>query len=259
MHPDPGHRPTTPHAPNHYQGGTWWPLHPDRWLKLLLDTTPPASDPEGLDRCWHRMLGDNPRLFDGPLAVFAGFDPQTATLRYRLDSYRRYAVQPEIDTGLFGLAVTGVLTAPGPDARPRILLARRSHRVAVMPNRWEAAPSGTIPADQPGDPLTLTALIDLLCAEAREELGFDLDPALPTPLALIADDRARSVDVAFHIHLDAAFDPDPDPEHAWECVAFAWTHADGLARLLADDPPDRCVPTLAAILDILRRRGVPGF
>jgi len=231
-----------------YGAGTCWPLPPD--AELILDEAgAPAEihDPPELDAHWRRLCAANPRLFDGSISSFDSFDPGTSTIRYRRDSFRRYAVQPEVATGVRVLAITGVLTAPDPaSGAERLLIAKRGRDVNTFPGLWEAAPSGTVIAPEPGAALSGASLVEHLAMECREELGFDIEPGAARPLALITDDRAMSADVVFRVELASPAPPDPPADHAWEYEDFAWLTASELARFDTDRAGE-CIPTLPPI------------
>lgn len=239
-----------PPEPHPFPGGAWWRV--DRSAAILWDDAPPTADDDqpapdepAIEARWRELCAQNPRLFNGPVAAFGSFDG--STLRAHRSDYRRFAVQPEIDTGVRVLAVSGLLIARDSAGEPCVLIARRGPRVHAHPGLWETAPSGTVPPPRPGGSLSITSLADHLAVECREELGFAIDPARAEPVLMVRDDLARSVDVLFRVDLPEPIEPAPPDAHAWEYDDWHWVTPADLARF-DGDRADACIPPVRAIV-----------
>lgn len=201
----------------------------------------PDSDP-ATDEVWERMRRDTPRLFDGDILAFEGWDSDARTIHARRDGFKRLTVQPEVETGVTILSVTGLLrTGEGSDER--VLLARRSSETRVYPQLWEFAPSGGI--DAPRDGVRVLTGLDAwnqLKAELLEELGVTL-ARQPAPVCALTIDRvSNSCDLVFDVRFDERIEIKPA---SWEYVAASWfTRAEIPAR-------HELIPPTAALLDVL--------
>lgn len=227
------------------------------------DRTPtdPVHEQE-IERRWADACAANPRLFNGPILAYQGFDPGTNTVRAHLSDYKRLAVQREFESrephGTTILSVTGVLTATAHDGATTgtrcVCVAQRSHSTRVYGGQWELAPSGGIDPPQLGAPGTFDGSLaaTALRAEIKEELGLNpetrIDRTRGRVLGLVLDERSGSLDVLFHVEhvprLSAQNTPvpvavGPWPRHAgssWEYEAISWVPIDGLAGFVRTNP-----------------------
>lgn len=190
---------------------------------------------------WRAMCAANPRLFDGRMLSYLGFDEAAASITACVASYKHLAVQPQVPTGVTQLGVTGVLTQ-GKEKDRRVLLARRGRGTLLYPGRWEVAPSGGV--DAPPSQirqLTIANLREQLRREVHEELGLIVAPADATPIALCHDPVAPSVDIVFGLHISGGVEP---AELNWEYDDLRWLPLCDLPHALASIdiiPPSRAL------------------
>lgn len=144
-----------------------------------------------IERRWNALLRANPAFFDGRLLHVLGVHRNGyggAVLHVVDCAYRFHAVQDEsFDLGVRPLGVKGVT-----DHNGRILLGRRSSRVAACRGMWEFAPGGVVePGDQPDETVRreLTEETALRCAGE------------PVAAAVIFDPVVRSWEVVFRLSI----------------------------------------------------------
>ncbi len=221
-------------------------------ITIAIDDAPPAVTPElgdATERRWAELLAENPRHFDGPILAIESFDPETNTIRARREGYKRLAVQPEVETGVRILSVTGLITALDERGRPCVLLARRSDATRIHGGLWELAPSGGI--DPPGNVSSSFSLEDIraqLASEMREELGLILEEAGAEPIALVADGPGLSVDIVLRMNTNAPItDLSPSIEQTWEYTALRWVPL-GEASSLATRDTGELIPSTRDLL-----------
>ncbi len=151
---------------------------------------------------WEAMRRERPRLFNGPILAFVGYDAGARTIHARRDHYLSLAVRPEVETGVTQLSVTGILTARDAGGREHVCLARRSAETRIYDGMWELAPSGGL------DPLSASiarmngedAWRQLL-VEVEEELELSVAPDPGRVVALTHDGLANSCDVCVRVEL----------------------------------------------------------
>ncbi len=212
------------------------------------DADPPDADipggPEAVDACWARLRAANPRLHDGPILGVRRFDAAAARLVCEPERYRRFAVGAELPLGVEAVGVSGLITRSGrtADDDPEVLLACRGAGVRIYAGLWESAPRGGVPPPdgllEPPGPreLSLADFARALADEADEELGAASDARLPmpalTPVAIVRDAGARSLDVVLAGHLTgrAAGAWIEVAGRGWEYAAIAWTPIPELPR-----------------------------
>jgi isopentenyldiphosphate isomerase len=136
--------------------------------------------------------------------------------------------------------------------RHHLLLARRSSEVRIYAGLWENAPSGTVSVSclDTSTPrhLDTSSLKHALAQEGLEELGLDLSTARATPIALLEDAEANSLDAVLRIELAAPINPRtlpcPTTHNRWEYADTAWIALADLPTWLAKNaravsPPTR--------------------
>ena len=180
------------------------PLDPDAGpVTVLIEESTPSIAPElaeATERRWAELLSENPRHFDGPILAIERFDPSSNTIHARRDGYKRLAVQPEVETGVRILSVTGFITAPDERSRPCVLLAQRSSATRIYGGLWELAPSGGIdPPPSATGSLDLDHVRTQLASELEEELGIKPSVSTARPIALCVDGPGHSVDVVMRV------------------------------------------------------------
>ncbi len=231
------------------------PINPELApVRVLISAPPPADSPEicsDIERRWAELHTANPRCFDGPILAIERFDPATNTVHARRDGYKRLAVQPQVETGVRILSVTGVLTALDGRGRACALLAQRSPQTRVFGGLWELAPSGGI--DPPGGAtaMELGEIRSQLGKELREELGLELDVSRARPIALCADEAGRSVDIVLRLDTGSAIDAlDIGADRAWEYTGVRWIEL-GKASAFAREHADELIPSARDLLRVL--------
>jgi len=225
-------------------------------VTVTIGPAPPEISPELADateRRWAELLAENPRHFDGPILAIERFDPATNTIHARRDGYKRLAVQPQVETGVRILSVTGFITALDERSRPCVLLAQRSNATRIYGGLWELAPSGGI-----DPPRSATGLLDLdhvrtqLASELKEELGTEPDVSTAHPIALCVDGPGHSVDVVVRVDTGLPIDaPGVSIRDSWEYTGVHWlelTEAPAFAREHADE----LIPSTREMLRSLR-------
>jgi len=242
-------------------------------VAIARDAPPPidAATQRRIDELWTQKRAENPRLFDAPVLAFTAYNPATAVIAARRDSYKNLTIQPDIPhhkhLRLTQLSVTAVLLAPDHTGEPHVFLGKRSPHTRIHGDRWELGPSGGL--DCP--PLSQTELdhIDLwqnLRNEITEELGLNV--ALPvggsptglgaartiTPAALAHDPAARSVDIVYRVELTTPVEDltaAASDNRSWEYTATRWIPT---AQLAAFDEAenDRVIPTTRAVVRSMR-------
>lgn len=236
-------------------------LAPGRFAIEIDGALPPDPSPALLDR-WDALRADKPRLFNGPILRYAGFDRTAhgAVARASRDWYRRLTVQL-VDPGLvqppiMQLSVTGVLTALDHAGERHVLVGQRSNATRVYGSMWELAPSGGI--DPP--PMSVSRLdgFDVfrqLLTEIDEELGLPANPDPGPLLALTIDEHAWSCDAVMLIELvrpieDIVAHTAPAAGHGWEYVTTRWIPCAEFERFVRGMP---CIPPTTALAGLVTR------
>lgn len=165
----------------------------------ITPSSPPPPDPR-VDVEWDRKRAINPRLFDGP--VLSVRQIAGRTIHCVMETYKRLVVQPEVDTGVRMLSVTGVLTATDAAGRTRVLLGRRSHKTRMYGGMWQNCPAGGVDPEPGATQIDEPGLTAELLREVKEEAGLVPAPGVqPHPVAVIFDQTARSHDIIVPIHM----------------------------------------------------------
>lgn len=210
-----------------------------------------------IDAAWEKISAANPRAFDGPILAFVSADHANNIVRARLDSYRRLAVQPAIDTGITLLGVTGVLEARDRSGTRHVLLGLRSHATRVFGGMWEFGPSGGLepPANQQSA-MDAGDLWRSLIGEIREEIGLRVDLEQTPPAGLLLDPAGQSVELVFRVslletveELTAMIDA-PDRSQRWEYDAVRWVAIGELGAFASAQP---CIQSTRALIGQIER------
>ena len=195
--------------------------HPAPGNLRILDTAPlPTPSQEALERVdelWRQSLERVPGLFDGrvfSLEHFEGGDAVGFLAPYKW--YLAQLAEPELYSELRvrSLALSGLVVASG-----HLFFGLRRRNLAVEPNLWETAPSGTLDASirEPDGSISWRGAF---AAEMRVELGIDPAACDPRPFALVEDTGTRIIETGLLLELPmdhrdvlAAYVGSPAPEH----------------------------------------------
>lgn len=172
-----------------------------------------------VDTEWNRKRAINPRLFDGPVLSVRTIIGNA--IHCVTDSYKRLVVQPEVETGVQMLSVTGVLTATDSAGRKRVLLGRRSHKTRMYGGMWQNCPAGGVDPASDATHIDESGLIAELLREVKEESG--LQPAAelkPRPIAVIFDQTARSHDLIVPVDMGSV--SNLSTVRGWEYDELKW-------------------------------------
>jgi 8-oxo-dGTP pyrophosphatase MutT (NUDIX family) len=222
---------------------------------LGVEKRPPGTTitwTDAMAAAWGRMVEANPRLHDGPIWSVRAVD--AAGLVVEADQYRRLAVQDDPAVGDIGvrvLGVKGMLIARDETGAERLLLGRRGGETRVYGGLWEIAPAGGV---SPRRGLDEHVLRETLAEEMHEELGMEIDDAAATPLCLVRDDLAWSVDVVMAVAWPAVV-PSSGAGRvvcavdgcAWEYVDASWLSRAEVAKFVEGSSRAVSPPTLAVL------------
>jgi 8-oxo-dGTP pyrophosphatase MutT (NUDIX family) len=207
----------------------------------------PSSVPlDEVDARWEALCAANPRYFDGGIVQVLGTSRNGhggVQIHVQECSYRFYAVQnprpgePGLDCGVRPLGVKGIAVARESDGSLRVLVGRRSSKVAFYPSAWEFVPAGGL---EPGVEPSAQVVREL-----REETGL-VSLAAPTAVALLFDPGAFSWEVVHRLEVAGPSLGGHAPEVGWEYDEFAFVTPDALPEPLA--PVARQMLPLAASL-----------
>lgn len=227
-------------------------------FRIAAEPLPPPAEPAEAADAWARLCGANDRLFDGPIYAVRAVESAPPRLVVTMDSYRRLAIQADPAVGDLGVRLLGVkarIIGVDADGHEHMLIGRRHPQTRTYGGLWEVGPGGGVgPRDIAAERLDAGSLLAHLRAEAREELGLDLDastaPEQPWPLVL-EDDFAHSVDVVFQRRWAGVVNPRAAACRAddrdWEYIDTAW-----LSRREAPEfvrgHPDAISPAMLALL-----------
>lgn len=223
---------------------------PDRFARSLTiaiaDAPPPAQDP-AVERVWRELTDANPRYFDGPILSVRALALDRGRVDAAIDSYKRLAVRPAVQTDAQLLSVTGVVTARDARGAEHALLGRRAGHTRSYPHMWEFAPAGGLHPPVPARDLTHRDLLDQLRAEMAEETGLSPDLSPAAAVAVLHDPAAHSFDIILRINaaepleqLIAAHDP-----ARWEYEQVLWLPVAGADRFDRDHADETIPPTRA--------------
>jgi 8-oxo-dGTP pyrophosphatase MutT (NUDIX family) len=180
---------------------------------------PDSVDLAEVDRRWSALCAANPRYFDGTMLQVLGTSRNGhggVQVHVQECSYRFYAVQREgFDCGARPLGVKAVTTDGS-----RVLMGRRSAKVAFYPGLWEFVPGGGLePGVEPAEQIA---------RELREEARLEpLSPAVA--VALLFDPHAFTWEIVHRL----AIAPGAVPELGWEYDEFRMASLDALPEPLA--------------------------
>jgi ADP-ribose pyrophosphatase YjhB (NUDIX family) len=214
---------------------------------------PPPPTPEVVQR-WEALGANNPRLYNGPVLSVRHIDSRRGIIRCRRDTYQRLIVQPQVQTGVQQLSVTGVLIARDQAGRPAVLLGQRSGETRMYAGLWELGPAGGIEPPR-GTQLDHEALVAQLHREIQEETSLHTAGDAEA-LAIVCDPLARSHDIALRMDLGSA---PPLTQRGWEYQNVRWVRLDELPSLLREQsqeiiPPSRML--LRLLSETAQARGL---
>ena len=200
----------------------------------------PVDDRAETEAAWANAMATNPRLFDGPMLSFAGWDERAGVISARLDRYKRLAVREAIDPDVLQLGVTLVTRH-----RDRVLLGLRAHGTRVYGGLWELGPSGgvDVPAGGVGG-LGIDDLIEAGAQELEEEAGIKASGVGLTPLAVFEDRIGGSFEVALEARLRDDAAPSGSPAN-WEYDDVAWVETCEVSAFCSRGGVEVIPPTLA--------------
>ena len=219
----------------------------------IVDSPPPRAPAleAAIDRRWAQITGANPRAFDGPVLAFADHDPAHNTITAYRERYRRLAAQPEVDTGVVQLGVTGLCADDA--GKTHALIARRTAATRAYAGLWECAPSGGLdPPD--GTRIDTAELFEAFGKECGEELDLPSAPASVRAAAVLRDPVASSVEIV----IEARFDGTPGEltpraigsgshAHGWEYDAARWLPIEAIPGLVRKEAGTLTPPTVALL------------
>lgn len=179
-------------------GFTVYPVSGDEVCIRIADGDGSGMSSEAESR-WRDLCAANPRLYDGPILAVTGAH-YTATFTLEIDtrrsSYRRLAVQNEVETGTDQLSVTAIVCGRDAEDRPHVLLGRRGRSTRIYGGMWELGPSGGITPPPPGVvEIDAEAVDRQVREEIAEEMGGGLRVRVEALTALTYDPIARSLDL----------------------------------------------------------------
>jgi hypothetical protein len=210
-----------------------------------------------IDECWSRALEASPGLFDAPVFSVERVDPGAGIIECRRARYRELVAQTALTgergpwcLGVAQLSVTGLLV--GRDARGNchVAIGRRSEKTRIYPRMWELAPAGGVEIAEAGTGGGLEVLTRALDAEAREELGMELDMSEATAVALSPDPSAGSVDVIIRVDVPGVTIPHRAPACGscmWEYTDTAWLSERDAMKFVREHEHAVIPPTRAAL------------
>lgn len=203
------------------------PVNPRKGVPSVRIVPPPGSpaSEEAIEAAWRTLCAENPRLHDGPLLAFVGFDGIASEVQACRSTYRLLAVTPLAETGVVGLGVTAVVVRDG-----RVLLGKRAAQTRMYGGLWEIGPSGGV-----GE---VEDLREALREEVREEAGVEVVSA--AAIAVVHDPVARTVDVACLVTVDGEVGTG-----SWEYDAVGWLGQTELERMA--DAGELSPPTEAMV------------
>jgi hypothetical protein len=231
-----------------------WPWPAGSELHVRIDDTAahdPSSpvDAAAVEARWERLRRINPRHFDGPLLSVTRLEPGRH-LVCRRSSYRFLAVQPEVETGVEQLSVTGVVLGHPEGGARCVLMGRRGRGTRIYGGMWELAPSGGLAAPPGRATLCEGDLVEQLRTEFREETGSNAALRGVSVRAVCQDLVARSYDVVFACRVNAAeltvglVQRIECPSH-WEYENLRWVPVARLREFDRDNAAEVIEPTRA--------------
>lgn len=207
---------------------------------VFVPTAPDGVDAgmvmDEVDVRWNSLRAGNPAYFDGRLCHVLGVhrNGHGGCVLHVMDcAYRFFAVQSdEFDLGVRPLGVKGVIERDG-----RLLMGRRSERVAMYRGMWEFAPSGSVEFGRPP--------YEVISDELDEETGLSLAHE-PMAIAVLFDPVLKCWEIVFRLSVAGDAQPrvtDEYPELAWltrdELPANLSPIARQIAELLRTEPRAR--------------------
>jgi len=185
---------------------------------------PRSAALDEVDAGWQALCAENPRYFDGSLLHVLGTSRNGhggVQIHVQECSYRFYAVQKPhagraaLDCGVRPLGVKGIAVRGD-----KVLVGRRSAKVAFYPGLWEFVPGGGLePGAKPAEQVV---------RELEEEARLRPDGGA-TAVALLYDPHAFTWEIVHALRLAAG----AMPEIGWEYDEFAFVAPEALPEPLA--------------------------
>ena len=231
----------------------WIDLPKDHPLRIEIDESEPSiyADAEAVGRAWDAIRNVNTRAFNGPILAFIAAHAELGRVRAARAQYKHLAVQPDVETGIVQLGVTGILEARDADGTPHALLGLRSHATRIFGGMWEFGPSGGVDPPPVGQSIMdADDVWRVLIDEIREEVGLPVDPDPSPPVALLTDPVGRAVELIVRVRLRRpveelqAMIESENRTSRWEYDAVRWVSFDELNAFVRREPS---IPTAVAI------------
>ncbi len=191
-----------------------------------------AVGTEQIAQAWGAARAQNPGLYDGPLLSVEGIDLEHGTIECRRGRYSELVAQTTLAKafgawclGVAQLSVTGLIVGRDWEGGRHVAIGRRSDKTRIYPGLWELAPSGGVELADVGAGGGLAVLTRALDAEAREELGMELEMGGAKGVAVVADPDAGSVDVIVRVELPGKMVPHRAPSGG-ACGSCMWEYTD---------------------------------
>lgn len=223
-----------------------WPCDRIR-IEVSDEQAPAAGAP--VEARWRELCAQNPKHFDGPILSMDAFDPETGVVSAHVDSYKRLAVQPEVDTQVTLLAATAVVIARREAGDECVLVIQRHEQTRHYGGLWELGPSGGI--DPTGaDVLVLDDVTALLQRELAEEAGLTDELLEPASACVYVDGASSSFDIVVRARLEAtveALGAGAGRTH-WDASASRWVPLRELRRFVSSMP---CIPPTRLVVEAL--------
>lgn len=182
-------------------------------LPTILDLGPTRRMMTQLEqKTWDRARALNPKLHDSPIFAVTARDAQAGEIVVNRSFYSFLVAgqPPEVALGVTGVVIREHM------GKNEVLLGRRAAETRLYGGTWETAPRGTVPVPVSDTPAN--AIVDALLLETAEELG-PIDLKSVTPIAIVKDDTASSLDVVYVARVGPATNPTPA---SWEYDTVAW-------------------------------------
>lgn len=192
------------------------------------------GDAAAVEAEWARKRAINPRFFDAPVLSVRGIDAAAGVVRCVVERYKRLVVQPEVETGVRQLSVTGVVVARDGNGAERVLLGRRSHRTRMYGGMWQNCPAGGIDPEPGvaarGGVMDQGAIAAELMREVEEEAGLKVRE-VGKPVAIIYDETARSHDLIVPVDVGGM----PATVRGWEYDELRWVKTGEVAAFEVEE------------------------
>ncbi|GEM_PF-412198 len=213
-------------------------------LRVVITKDARELNSSAVDAAWAKLLADNPRYFDGPIlsvlqlphevareaaiALSAKAEPLFYEILARQDRFAMLAVQPQVQTGVRILSVTGVLVAKDAVGREWVLMGKRAGATRVYGGMWELGPSGGLAVP----PASITSMDhDTILAHLADEVLEEsaLHVRAGQAVAIARDHKAMSDDVVFVCDVGTLEEASAQAHAAnWEYEQVRWFATDSI-------------------------------